>query len=94
MQKKYWVKIQLDICGTNFRTSTGYRTKLITNIENKGNVFIVGDFKQSIYRFDGSQYEIFKVKELKQQFRTGNLDINFRSDKRILTLSTPCFFHK
>jgi ATP-dependent helicase/nuclease subunit A len=74
-----------------FQDVNRIQDEIITNIEKKGNVFIVGDFKQSIYRFRGTQNEIFKEKSLSNSFEQVTLDVNFRSDKRILDFINTLF---
>ena len=63
--------------------------KIISMVSNKSNRFMVGDIKQSIYRFRHCDPEIFiaKSKEFstKQNYaKLIKLNANFRSDKKIL----------
>ena len=48
------------------------------------NLFIVGDEKQSIYAFQGGEIEVFKQAIADLENEVIPLDINYRSDKKIL----------
>ncbi|MBR0183917.1 MAG: UvrD-helicase domain-containing protein, partial [Clostridia bacterium] len=62
----------------------------INDIQNKifdliaKKMFIVGDYKQSIYGFRGAEPEIFELKKRKVGCKNINLTKNFRSRKEIL----------
>ena len=53
--------------------------------------FLVGDYKQSIYKFRGALPEIFESKKKEESCLTINLDVNFRSRKQILNFVNDCF---
>lgn len=57
------------------------------------NLFIVGDEKQSIYAFQGGEIEVFKqaIEDLDNEVVP--LDINYRSDKKILEFVNNSFEH-
>jgi len=58
----------------------------------QGNLFVVGDFKQSIYRFRGAQPEVFT--RLSEQLPEGGrlrLTTNFRSQPAILNFANALF---
>ena len=70
--------------------------KIISMVSNKSNRFMVGDVKQSIYRFRHCDPEIFteKYKEFstKQDYaKVVKLNANFRSDKKILKFVDEVF---
>ena len=70
--------------------------KIITLVSGKENRFMVGDIKQSIYRFRHCDPEIFisKSKEYSQQQKYAKLiklNANFRSDKKILKFVDEVF---
>ena len=67
-----------------FQDTNRIQDEIISLMENNGNIFIVGDFKQSIYRFRGAENEIFKEKTEENRFTSLSLDTNFRSEKGIL----------
>jgi ATP-dependent helicase/nuclease subunit A len=64
-----------------------------------GNVFVVGDIKQSIYAFRGAEPKIFTENLLRESFDSANsaralridLNANFRSDKGILDFVNKIF---
>ena len=71
--------------------------KLITLVSKDDNLFMVGDVKQSIYRFRGSEPQIFVDKY--NYYKTGassknksiDLNHNFRSHSNILNFSNEIF---
>lgn len=70
---------------------------ILQAVSSENNLFMVGDVKQSIYRFRGSEPQIFVEKY--NQFKTGkvavskalDLNCNFRSDKDILDFCNEVF---
>ncbi len=73
---------------------------ILNTISRKNNIFMVGDVKQSIYKFRGARPELFLEKyesyNLKENLQEGeNLKIqlfkNFRSRENILTLTNIVF---
>lgn len=73
---------------------------ILNTISRKNNIFMVGDVKQSIYKFRGARPELFLQKyetyKLKEEIQTGeNLKIqlfkNFRSRENILNLTNIVF---
>ena len=74
-----------------FQDTNRIQDEIITQIEKNGNLFIVGDFKQSIYRFRGAENEIFKEKTENNSFKQITLGKNFRSDKDILNFINAVF---
>ncbi len=70
--------------------------KIISMISGKTNRFMVGDIKQSIYRFRHCDPEIFTSKckefsEVQDYARLIKLNANFRSDKKILKFVDEVF---
>jgi len=60
------------------------------------NLFIVGDLKQSIYRFRGATMTAFKkmgCDDEDDKWLHFSLNINYRSDKRLLEKYAVCFSH-
>lgn len=53
------------------------------------NLFLVGDYKQSIYNFRGSNPNFF----LNKKGMAINLNVNFRSNRQILCFINECFEH-
>lgn len=67
--------------------------KLQTLINAKCRLFIVGDLKQSIYRFRGAKLSAFKQMKNSSVFdwSTHHLTINYRTDSRLLELYDDIF---
>ncbi|MES2088162.1 MAG: ATP-dependent DNA helicase [Patescibacteria group bacterium] len=62
--------------------------KLLANFFDVPNIFIVGDEKQSIYRFQGASVENFlKFQSLWKDLKIINLEANYRSHQKILDAS-------
>lgn len=62
--------------------------ELIANFFDNPNVFIVGDEKQAIYRFQGASVENFiQLKKHWPSMKTISLDTNYRSNQNILDAS-------
>ncbi|MBQ0048619.1 MAG: UvrD-helicase domain-containing protein [Bacteroidales bacterium] len=63
---------------------------------NGGNVLLVGDVKQSIYRFRGGDWRI--LKDIRQELHlpqeaVHSLDTNYRSDGRVIRFNNSFFIH-
>ncbi|MFF2457660.1 UvrD-helicase domain-containing protein [Peribacillus simplex] len=71
-----------------FQDSDDVQIKLVAQINKmiKANLFVVGDIKQSIYRFRGADYTAFtQLKEnVDEQFIDEPLRINYRTSKTLL----------
>lgn len=71
-----------------YQDANQVQEKLLSLICGKNNRFMVGDVKQSIYRFRGSKPEIFqnfeKLYKTDKNSQAIKLSVNFRSDKQIL----------
>ena len=65
-----------------FQDINDIQNKIFNLITKK--MFIVGDYKQSIYGFRGAEPEIFELKKRKVGCKNINLTKNFRSRKEIL----------
>lgn len=74
-----------------FQDINGTQDKIISLLQKENNLFIVGDFKQSIYRFRGADNIIFKEKTDNSSFEQIFLDNNFRSDTNILNFINQVF---
>jgi DNA helicase-2/ATP-dependent DNA helicase PcrA len=62
--------------------------ELLSNFHKNPNLFIVGDEKQAIYRFQGASLEnFFKFKNLYPEAKLINLEDNYRSTQSILDAS-------
>lgn len=80
-----------------YQDTNPIQEKLITTLARKNNLFMVGDVKQSIYKFRASRPEIFVGKYKK--YSTGddnfseakNLNHNFRSHQDILAFCNDVF---
>lgn len=57
-------------------------------------VFFVGDTKQSIYRFRGSNSELFDFVSEKEGITTQNLQYNYRSCENLISYVNQCFKDK
>jgi len=70
---------------------------LITNsMANQQSCLIVGDVKQSIYRWRDSDWQILNKKikeEFDKNYNPQDLDTNFRSAERIITFNDKFFFN-
>ena len=89
-----------EIAIDEYQDSNMVQEYILTTISRKNNIFMVGDVKQSIYKFRQAMPELFlqkydkyKLKEDKQE--TDNLKIklfkNFRSRKEVLDLTNLIF---
>ncbi len=97
--KKYQEKF-LEILIDEYQDSNLVQEAILTSISNGNNIFMVGDVKQSIYKFRGAKpelflnkYENYKTKEEKS--KEGGLKIqlfrNFRSRENILNFTNLVF---
>lgn len=71
-----------------------FKVLLLESISAGGQNLLVGDIKQSIYRFRNGDYTI--LKNIKNEIRNAtpivkNLDTNFRSDKNIIRFNNAFF---
>ena len=78
-----------------YQDANEVQERLLSLICNDNNRFMVGDVKQSIYRFRGSKPEIFlkleKEYEDSENSQAKRLAVNFRSDKQILNFVNYVF---
>jgi ATP-dependent helicase/nuclease subunit A len=72
-----------------FQDINDIQDKIFELISKK--MFIVGDYKQSIYSFRGAEPEIFELKKQKNNCKNINLTKNFRSRKEILNFINNYF---
>ena len=71
-----------------FQDNNYAQFEIIKLISNEGNVTVVGDNDQSIFRFQGAYSEIFKDFENEfKNLKKVNLNINYRSTKNIVELT-------
>ena len=80
-----------------YQDTNAIQEEIIRGVTQENNLFMVGDVKQSIYRFRASEPEIFVNKynsyensKIKQS-KAIKLNANFRSDKDILDFSNEIF---
>lgn len=73
---------------------------IYTDPSSDKTIFIVGDIKQSIYRFQGADYSLFSkfyqfcsnaLKNLNKKFKTIYLNINYRTISKILNVVDKVF---
>ncbi len=97
--KKYIDKYE-EILIDEYQDSNLVQEKILTSISKGNNIFMVGDVKQSIYKFRQARPELFLEKyetySTKEELKEGqNLKIqlfkNFRSRKNILNLTNTIF---
>ncbi|NLK17999.1 MAG: UvrD-helicase domain-containing protein [Clostridiales bacterium] len=74
-----------------FQDTNRMQDEIISLLSSGDNLFIVGDLKQSIYRFRGAENEIFREKNDSNDFANMTLGKNFRSDRRILDFINKAF---
>lgn len=74
-----------------FQDINAVQDKIISLLQKENNLFLVGDFKQSIYRFRGAENKIFKGKTENPSFEHIVLGNNFRSDRGILNFVNEVF---
>ncbi len=97
--KKYQEKF-LEIAIDEYQDSNLVQETILTSISRGNNIFMVGDVKQSIYRFRQARpelfldkYEVYKIKEEKGE--NDNLKIqlfrNFRSRQNVLDFTNLVF---
>ncbi|MGI6076575.1 MAG: UvrD-helicase domain-containing protein [Fastidiosipilaceae bacterium] len=84
----YYKNLFNEIYVDEFQDTSGIQMTILQELED-GNLFVVGDIKQSIYRFRHAKPEIFlnQVMALKNNDTEGKyfeLSVNFRSDSDIL----------
>ena len=73
-----------------------FKVLLLENQSTDGQDLVVGDIKQSIYRWRNGKWEILKgiqdeMKRMNVQLR--NLDTNYRSQRRIIDFNNRFFLH-
>ena len=98
--KKYENKFE-EILIDEYQDSNLVQEKILTSISKGNNIFMVGDVKQSIYRFRQARPELFLEKYEKYDTKSGvNVDStglkiqlfkNFRSRKSILDITNLVF---
>ena len=97
--KKYQEKF-LEIAIDEYQDSNMVQEYILTAISNKHNIFMVGDVKQSIYKFRQAMPELFlskyKTYQTKEQREEGNdlkiqLFKNFRSRENVLDFTNLIF---
>lgn len=97
--KKYQEKF-LEIAIDEYQDSNLVQEAILTSISSGKNIFMVGDVKQSIYKFRGAKPELFLKKyetyNLKEERKTENglkiqLFRNFRSRENILDFTNLVF---
>lgn len=97
--KKYQDKFE-EIAIDEYQDSNMVQEYILNMVSRKNNIFMVGDVKQSIYKFRQARPELFlekynKYKLKQEKNETDNLKIklfkNFRSRKEILNLTNLVF---
>ncbi len=97
--KKYKQKFQ-EIAIDEYQDSNLVQEAILTSISNGNNIFMVGDVKQSIYKFRQARPELFlqkyeEYKNKEEKTETDNLKIqlfrNFRSRQNILNITNLIF---
>jgi ATP-dependent helicase/nuclease subunit A len=90
--KNYYKEIMID----EYQDTSDIEEQFINLIENN-NVYMVGDIKQSIYRFRNANPDIFKLKYDKYKNNNGGIKIdlnkNFRSRENVLDSINNIFNH-
>ena len=100
LAKKYREKFQ-EIAIDEYQDSNLVQEQILTSISKGNNIFMVGDVKQSIYKFRQARPELFLEKyknyNLKQEFSGNSLGLkiqlfkNFRSRENILNITNLVF---
>ncbi len=72
--------------------------KQLSRLNKGGNIMIVGDIKQAIYRFRGGDAAVMRQAEQEfveneDSFHIGNLPFSFRSNQQIVTFTNHLFAH-
>lgn len=97
--KKYIDKFE-EILIDEYQDSNLVQEKILSSISRGNNTFMVGDVKQSIYKFRQARPELFLDKyekyKVKEELQTGDdlkiqLFKNFRSRQNVLTLTNLIF---
>lgn len=93
---KYYRELFSEILVDEFQDTNSMQEAIISLIARDNNLFMVGDVKQSIYRFRQAEPEIFQKRyKLYQQEINGkliSLNANFRSRKEILDFINFVFY--
>ena len=100
LAKKYREKFQ-EIAIDEYQDSNLVQEQILTSISKDNNIFMVGDVKQSIYKFRQARPELFLEKyknyNLKQEIPDNSLGLkiqlfkNFRSRENILNITNLVF---
>ena len=96
--KEKFIEIAID----EYQDSNLVQEYILTTISNNNNIFMVGDVKQSIYKFRGARPELFLEKYDNYELATDNENIckqntkiqlfqNFRSRKNVLDITNIIF---
>ncbi len=95
--KKYQEKFQ-EIAIDEYQDSNLVQEYILTSVSNGNNIFMVGDVKQSIYKFRQAMPELFLSKYKKYNLENANKDglkiqlfKNFRSRENILSFTNLIF---
>jgi|GEM_PF-2739229 len=80
-----------EIMVDEFQDTNDSQYEIIKLIAREDNLFLVGDIKQSIYRFRGAVPE--NMERLKSEYQNYNLPHNFRSKENIIEFNNEFFFN-
>ncbi len=93
---EYYKELFKEILIDEFQDTNSMQETIIKTVSNNNNIFMVGDVKQSIYRFRNSEPEIFQSKykdfSKKNAGELINLNANYRSRKEILDYINFLFY--
>ncbi len=93
---KYYRNQFKEILVDEFQDTNSMQETIISSITSGNNLFMVGDVKQSIYRFRNAEPEIFQNKYKDYQTGKGgrliNLNANYRSRREVLQFINFLFY--
>jgi len=93
---QYYQRLFKEILIDEFQDTNSMQETIMKTIARDNNLFMVGDVKQSIYRFRSAEPDIFQNKYKQYQLLENgeliNLNANFRSRREILDFINYIFF--
>jgi ATP-dependent helicase/nuclease subunit A len=92
---KVYQRIFSDVLVDEFQDTNDIQHAIITKVSREDNIFLVGDIKQSIYRFRNAKPQLMRdlIQDETKDHLVFNLPNNFRSSETIVAFNNFVFSH-